>query len=133
VRCHIAPRSFQTEIQFAASADVGMHGDDLLNQRGARPRHANDEDGHRIGAAEFWRTRDQFGCTAANQAIDLDSKRTWIERSKTPTDVVGGVEMLHGQRVVAKIVGCLADGKVKAQTLRCFQPRRGEGGFHELQ
>ena len=49
-----------------------------------------------------------------------------------PAHFVGGVEMLHRQGVVAKIVGRFADRQVKPQTLRRFQPRRGERGFHPL-
>ncbi len=84
-------------------------------------------------AAEFGRPRDQFGCAAGNQAVDLDGERGRVERPRAPAHSVCGVEMLHGQGVVAKIVRRLADREVKPQALRRFQPRRGQGGFHPLQ
>ena len=83
-------------------------------------------------AAEFGRPRDQFGCAAGNQAVDLDGERGRVERRRAPAHGVCGVEMLHGQGVVAKIVRRLADREVKPQALRRFQPRRGQGGFHPL-
>ena len=43
-----------------------------------------------------------------------------------------GIEMLHGQGVVAKIVRRLAHREVKPQALRRFEPRRGQRGFHSL-
>ena len=60
-------------------------------------------------------------------------ERGRVERGRAPAHGVGGVEMLHRQGVVAKIVRRLADREVKPQALRRFQPRRGEGGFHPLQ
>jgi hypothetical protein len=77
-------------------------------------------------AAEFGRPRDPFGCAAGNQAVDLDGERGRVERHRAPAHRVCGVEMLHGQGVVAKIVRRLADREVKPQALRRFQPRRGQ-------
>ncbi len=78
------------------------------------------------------RPRHQFGCAAGNQAVDLDGERRRVERQRAPAHGVCGVEMLHGQGVVAKIVRRLADREVKPQALRRVQPRRGQGGFHPL-
>ena len=47
--------------------------------------------------------------------------------------VVCGVEMLHRQPVVAKIIRRLADRKVKPQPLRHFKPCRVKGNFHPLE
>ena len=83
-------------------------------------------------AAEFGRLRDQFGCAAGNQAVDLDRERGRVERRRAPAHGVCGIKMLHGQGVVAKIFRRLADREVKPQALRRFQPRRGQGSFHLL-
>ena len=120
------------EVQLTASPDLGMHGDDLLDESCAGPRHADDKHRRRIAAAKFGRPRDQFGCAAGNQAIDLDRERGRVEQRRGPAHGICRVEMLHGQGVVAKIVRRLADRKVKPQALRRFQPRRGQGGFHLL-
>ena len=119
-------------MQLAAGPDLGMHGDDLLDESCAGPRHADDQHRRRIAAAEFGRPRDQFGRAAGNQAVDLDRERGRVERRRAPAHGVCGVEMLHGQGVVAKIVRRLADREVKPQALRRFQSRRGERGFHPL-
>src|SRR5258706_8475288 len=61
--CHAAPRSFQ-KIQLAAGADLGMAGDDLLDEGRAGPRHADDQHRRGIAAAQLRRPRDQFGRAA---------------------------------------------------------------------
>jgi hypothetical protein len=107
-----------------------MHRDDLFDESCARPRHADDEYGCRIAAAEFGSARHEFACAAANQAIDLEGERDRIERLRAAAHGIGRVEMLHGQGIVAQIVRRLADREVKPQALRCFQPRREQCGFH---
>ncbi len=135
VRAGAVPRrpALVPEMQLAAGPDLGMDGDDLLDEGCAGPRHAEDQYRRRIAAAEFGRPRDQFGCAAGNQAVDLDGERGRVERHRAPAHGVCGVEMLHGQGVVAKIIRRLADREVKPQALRRFQSRRGERGFHPLQ
>ena len=41
--------------------------------------------------------------------------------------------MLHGQAIVAKILGRLSNREVEAQALPRFQSRIGQGGLHLLQ
>jgi hypothetical protein len=54
------------EMQFVTGPDLGMHGDDLLDESCAGPRHADDQHRLRIATAEFGRPRDPFGCAAGN-------------------------------------------------------------------
>ena len=120
------------EMQLGAGPDLRMHGDDLLDQSCAGPRHADDQHRGRIGAAEFGRPRNPFGCTPGNQAVGLGGERGRVEPHSAMAHRVCGVEMLHGQGVVAKILRRLADREVNPQALHRFQSRRGQGGLHRL-
>ena len=119
-------------MQLAAGPNLGMHGDDLLDESCTGPRHADDQHRRRIAAVEFVYPRDPFGCAAGNQVVDLDGERGRVKRRRAPAHGVCGVEMLHGQGVVAKILRRLADREVKPQALPRFQPRRGQGALHRL-
>ena len=46
------------EMQLAAGPDLGMHGDDLLDESCAGPRHADDQNWRCIAVAELGRLRD---------------------------------------------------------------------------
>jgi hypothetical protein len=114
-------------MQLAAGPDLGMHGDDLLDQSCAGPRHADNQHRRRIAVAEFGRPRDQFGC-----AVDLDRERGRVERRRAPAHGVCGAEMLHGQGVVAKILRRLADSRGEAAGVAPLPAPEWPGRFHPL-
>ena len=69
----------------------------------------------------------------AIRLVDLDGERGRVERQRVPAHGVCGVEILHGQGVVAKIIRRFAQREVEPHTLGRFQSRRGQRGFHPFQ
>ena len=61
------------------------------------------------------RSCDPFACAVGNQAIDLFVERGRVERQRTSAHRVRGIEMLHGQRVVAEIIGRFAEASAGAR------------------
>ena len=102
--------------ELAGSMDVGMPREDLLGQRGARPRHADHQNRPRVGAAtmqplpRFGRCAGDDGPRDAFVGIDV--------RGNGPMMQLGGLEeMLEGSIVLAETVADSGDGEVQVASL----------------
>ena len=107
-----------------------MAGEDLLDERRARARHADDQHGPLVAVAEFGGAGHHSRRTEVDQTVDPFVERGRVERRQGPAHGVGGVQMPHRQGVVAEVVRSLAEREPNPQALRRLEARGGERGFH---
>src|ERR1700722_18421141 len=67
------------EIQLPARANLGMAGNDLLDERSAGTRHTHDQEWRYVRITNLRRPRDQFRRAPTDQVVRLESKRGRIE------------------------------------------------------
>ena len=81
------------EVEFAAAADPRVAGDDALGQGRARARHAEDQDGCRVVAADRPVVGEEFASEARDQPIDLSFELIAVEPAQTIPNSVRGIEV----------------------------------------
>ena len=131
------PRQFRGRLgpegQFVGAGDFRVAGDDLLHQRRAGARHAEDQHrqfGRRAKVAMRREERLRMGC---DQALHAGAELRPVERLPARGDPIRRVEVPHRRRIVAEIVGRLAKAVMHPHARQRLQRPIGQQRLHLIQ
>ena len=110
-------------LQLAGGLDLGMAGQNLLDERAAGTGHAEHEDRNRRGIAHRGKAIEQRGVECLGNERDrfLQPGR-FVELHFAPLQRIAPQPMLEGARIVANVFERLAQGKVDVDSVAGRQP-----------
>jgi len=103
-------------VELARAVDLRVAGEDLLDQRGARARHADDEDGQLRLTSGAVHAREELGAECRDHAADVRARRVGLVQARGLLQIVAGLVVPEGGIVVARIVVDLGEGKAEGDT-----------------